>query len=218
MSYDFSFSKKTFSFALAGFVFVGLMLFIGGLLVGTNWKAEPKAPAVVAANPPAVAPVPEPSSAPQQPVMRADVAIPKAAPPGEVITLSETSEPIKQAHASAPSVTRKSAQPFPSAPANDGELKIIREADRSEEDAGETPTFSVQVGVFTAKNDANQLVRLLQSRGYAPIVLTANDDDDRVLYAVRIGAYANKAEAIDAASTFTRQEKIQTIVRPLASL
>lgn len=217
MSYDFSFNKKTISFVLAGFAFVGIMLFVAGLLIGTNWKAAPSA-AAVAGKQPAAAPAPEPVVAPPEPVMRADGAKPEVVAPSAADTSSNPSAPVKQAHGNAARVTSKRAQAAPPVSQEDGELKIIQEAEPAANEAAEVSAFSVQVGVFLDENDAHQLVRQLQKKGYTPIVLAASDDESRLWYAVRIGTYTNKTEATQAASNIAGQEKLKAVVRPLGSL
>jgi cell division septation protein DedD len=220
MSYDFSFSKKTISFALAGFAFVSIMLFIAGLLVGTNWKAEPTSIVAVADKQPAAAPppAPPPAAAPQEPVIRADTTRPEAVEPGQASALNVATAPVKQAHGNAASVySKRWLAPLP-APQSDGELKIIQEAQPSASETAEMSAFSVQVGVFVSENDAHQLVRQLQKKGYTPIVLAASDDESRLWYSVRVGAYTNKTEAAQAASNIADQEKLKAVVRPLGSL
>src|SRR6266850_491304 len=136
MSYDFSFSKKTLIFALAGFLFVGIVLFVAGLLIGTSWKTVPNADADVAGKQhSAAAPI------------------------------------VKQAHSDAAKLDNKTSQASIAAPPNDGELKIIQEADKSGSEAADMPAYSVQVGVFLTENESQQLVRQLQKKGYTPIVL-----------------------------------------------
>ena len=72
--------------------------------------------------------------------------------------------------------------------------------------------------MFNSENEAHQLVRQLQKKGYTPIVLAANDDESRLWYAVRIGAYTDKTEATRAASNINAQEKLKAVVRPLGAL
>lgn len=222
MNYDFSFSKKALSLVLAGSSFVGVMLFVAGLLVGTSWKAAPNDAAVVAVKQPVAAPQPEPTVAPQEPVMSAHVAVPEPAAPGAaddaVAAAGGASAPVKQAHANTASVTiRRWQAPTPAAP-DDDELRVVQEAEPAGNEDTETPAFSVQVGVFASENEAHQLVRQLQKKGYTPIVLAANDDESRLRYSVRIGAYANMTEAAQAASNIAGQEKLKAVVRPLGSL
>lgn len=218
MSYDFSFSKKTLTFALVGFVFVGIVLFVAGLLIGTSWKAEPSATANVAGKQPVTTPSTEPPAAPQEPVIKSDVAPPATAAPREANATSGVSSPVKEAHSNAAKVENKTSQASPPAPPNDGEIKIIQEADPSANETADLPAFSVQVGVFLSENDAHQLVRQLQKKGYTPIVLAATDDEGRLWYSVRIGTYTNKVDAALAASNIAAQEKLKAVVRPLSSL
>jgi cell division protein FtsN len=218
MSYDFSFSKKAISFVLAGSIFVGIMLFTAGLLVGTTWKAETKAAAAVAATQPSATPQPEPTIDAQEPVMSAAAVIPETAAPGANDEWRDPSPPVKQAHGNNASVSgRRWHAPQPAA-AHDDELRVVQEAETAVNEAAETAPFSVQVGVFASENEAHQLVRQLQKKGYAPIVLAANNDESRLLYSVRIGTYTNKTEAAHAAANIADQEKLKAVVRPLGSL
>jgi hypothetical protein len=143
MSYDFSFSKKTISFLLAGVGFVGSMLFIAGLLVGATWKAEPNAAANVAGKQPvAASPAPRPSVAPQEEqLMAADAATPEAAGAGEAGAPGGVSSPTKQAHGKAPSVSSRRGQQPPPVPPNDDELRVVQEAEPSASATPEPPTF-----------------------------------------------------------------------------
>jgi len=223
MSYDFSFNKKTFPLLLGGCAFVGILLFIAGLLIGANWKAEPTVTTTAAvAGSPQVAPPPPPAPAqaiaPREPALKAEMVTPKAPNPSEVVVQNVAPPPVRQSHRSVEGIGSRREVATPTIPEDDGGLKIISEAEPSAPESTASETFSVQIGVFTRENDANQLVRQLQNKGYAPFVLTANDDGYRVRYAVRVGTYANWAEAAQAASNFTKQEKIQTIVRPLGAL
>lgn len=233
MSYDFSFNNKTFSFLLGGLVFVGIMLFVAGLLVGASWNAEP--PTTVAAlwQQDALRARVSQQSASPEPVLTADTSIAaiaapsEATTPGEVAAPSTTASPAKQAH-STPVAVRDDgsgeSSPAPIPVADGDDVRVIERADASApaiaEDLNKAsqPSYSVQVGVFLDENNANRLVRDLRDKGYTPIVLKATDDQFRVWYAVRIGAYTSKTSATQAAASIARQEKIRVIVRPLDSL
>ena len=223
MTYDFSFSKKAIAFALAGFGFVGAMLFVAGLLIGTNWKAEPNAAANVAGAQPVAAPTPEPPPTPPEPVLIADTSRPSPIAPRQTDSSSDAPATVKQAHGDAASVNSRIVNsrlwrtPAPVSQ-NDGELKIIQEAEPSTDENAEIPAFSVQVGVFLSEGEAHQLGRQLQQKGYTPIGLAASDDESRLWYSVRIGSYDNETEAAQAASNIAVQEKLKAIVRPLGSL
>ncbi len=53
---------------------------------------------------------------------------------------------------------------------------------------------------------------------YAPTFFAGFYAENRPWYAVRIGTYADKAEATNAAANFAKQEKIKAVVRPSGSL
>jgi cell division septation protein DedD len=78
--------------------------------------------------------------------------------------------------------------------------------------------FSVQVGLFLEEIDADRLVEELKSLGYRPTIFVGYDSERRPWYSVRIGSYAEQAEAAQAASKFTEKEKIKAVVRPASSL
>jgi cell division protein FtsN len=218
MSYDFSFSKKAISFMLAGSAFVGLMLFMAGLLVGTSWKAEPNDAATLAGTQPVAKPQPEPTIAPQEPVITAQATTPETVAPSAADATGVASPPVRQAHGNAvPVIGRRWHAPAPAAP-NDDELRVVQEAGTATSDEAELPSFSVQVGVFVSENEAHQMVRQLQKKGYTPIVLAANNEESKLRYSVRIGAYTNMTEAAQAASNISEQEKLKAVVRPLGSL
>jgi cell division septation protein DedD len=230
MSYDFSFNQKTISFLLGGSAFVGIMLFVAGLLVGANWKTEPTTLAAVTSPQPTAAatttapPAPATEAVPKEPVLKAEAATPPVAAPAEVAAPSVVAPAsVKQSHSNAPSESRPSLALPPLREGAADDVKIIQRADTvaaEDEDAvgSNQLAFSVQVGVFVDQNMANQLVRRMQSKGYRPIILTANDDESRKWYAVRVGAYANRTEAAEAAANIGTQEKIKAVVRPLGSL
>ncbi|HKQ52781.1 MAG TPA: SPOR domain-containing protein [Pyrinomonadaceae bacterium] len=221
MSYNFSFDKKTITLLLGGFAFVGTMLFIAGLLVGTSWKAEQQ-PAVASAatggQPPAATTAP-PAPAPQEPVRTEPAAQPEPSAAGETAGAETAASPAQRAHGVLGLEGRREslrAERYD----GDGEMKIIERAKSPATKDEETSqsSFSVQVGVFVDEKDANQLVAQLRNKGYAPFVLATNDDEARTWYAVRIGTYTDRTEATRAASNIATQENIRTFVRPLGSL
>lgn len=216
MNYTFSFDKKTISFVLGGCAFVGVMLFVAGLLVGTSWKTEqPAVASAMTGGQPASAA--SPAAAPQEPVLRAPAAEPGPDASDETAEPETAASPAQKAHSAAGVEESVRARPY------GGEMKIVERAQPPAPGADESnkanqSSFSVQVGVFVDEKDANQLVKQLQSKGYTPFVLATSDDEARAWYAVRIGTYADRAEAERAASNIATQEKIKTFVRPLGSL
>ncbi|HEX8775457.1 MAG TPA: SPOR domain-containing protein [Pyrinomonadaceae bacterium] len=240
MSYDFSFNNKTFSFLLGGLAFVGIMLFVAGLLVGASLKEETPTPVAALWQQDALRARISLQPLSPQPALVAEAARPAAAPavaatpgeapaPGEVAAPpSITAAPTRQAHSNPIAVSSSSSDddesssaPIPQA--NGEDIRVIQRADASApvaEDLNKAgvPSYSVQVGVFLDEKNADLLVRDMRDRGYTPIVLKATDDQSRVWHAVRIGAYVSKTAAMQAAAGISRQEKIKVIVRPLGSL
>jgi DedD protein len=222
MSYNFSFDKKTISLLLGGLAFVGTLLFIAGLVVGANWKAEQPAVAAAATGgqPPALAPAAAPAPAPAGPAVNVPAAKPEEDTSDETAEADASPSPAQQAHGVAGNTkVAGRAQLYDYG----GEMKIVERAQspaaRADELNGPNQSsFSVQVGVFVDEKDANRLVGQLRNKGYAPFVLATNDDESHTWYAVRIGTYTDKTEATRAASNIAAQENIKTFVRPLGSL
>jgi len=234
MTYDFSFDKKTISLLLGGLAFVGVMLFIAGLLVGASWTPETPAaaPATLAVGQPAAvatSPAPAQTAAPlpNDPVLKGGTATPDTSAPGGAADAPGAAPTVaKQAHnalgaagsASAAGASGAGAPP----PGNADDVRLIQEAQPSGAavgDGSEQQAYSVQVDVFADKNEATQLLRHLQNKGYAPVIFEASDEDRKMKYAVRVGVYSNKAAADQLAATIARQENRKTVVvRPLGSL
>ncbi len=78
--------------------------------------------------------------------------------------------------------------------------------------------FSVQVGAFLSRKNAEKLTNLLKEKGYAARLLPMTDYRKRVWHAVRIGDYATHQEARENAAAFSAKEKMAAIVRPIDAL
>jgi cell division septation protein DedD len=248
MSYDFSFDRKSISLLLGGLAFVGVMLFIAGLLVGASWSPETTpAPTALAGGRPAAAVTPAPVESaaplPNDPALNAAAAAGQdsAAPGGGGVAVAGAPAPgavptaSKQAHnagaaggasgaSGASGGAGAAAANAPAAPpaGNYDDVRLVEEAQPSASAGGGVSapqTYSVQVEVFADKNEADQLVRQLRDKGYAPIIFEGNDYERRRRYAVRVGSYANRTEADQSAAAIARQENRKTVVvRPFNSL
>jgi cell division septation protein DedD len=227
MIYDFAIDKKSIGFLIAGSVLVGILLFLAGWLVGANWSR----PVVVASNVPAAptvtAPVVVRPALPAGPAIQNEAVRPEVAAPEDVIP------PVKQ-NPDAPGADAGIETPKPAgagggggaaAAAGAADPKIVERADGAAADppganepVEKMTAFSVEVGVFPEEKEANDLVEAMESKGYSTSIFVANDLDNRQWYSVRIGAYADRAEAAQAASKFTEQEKIKAVVRPINAL
>lgn len=229
MNYDFSLDTKSIGFLLVGCVLLVALIFVAGLLTGANWNTTSVETATTTTTrKTVVASETEESALPKEPVIK-DTA-------------------LKTDALAAPAETDHSAKPVDAAPAVEGkgeskketpkttalttslmpesEAKIVQTA---KPDASETSdaddasgikrvAFSIQVGTFLEEKEARRFIEVMESKGYTPSVFVANDVENRQWYSVRIGAYTDQTEAAQAASNFTKQEKIKAVVRPIGSL
>ena len=210
MNYEFSLNKTAVISLIAGSIVFGVLLFAAGLIVGSEWLGTASAATsdAVAKN--------EEAEGPKEPVLNDEEAAPKkAAPPKNSDQKPATpKEPGAAQPEAAPQANEKQA-------AADGSVQIIQEA-AAEADgaAGESePNYvTVQVGVFQDENEANHLLKQIERKGYAPTFFSGRDAEARQWYAVRIGAYSDREQAVNAAANFSKQEKIKAVVRPLGAL
>ena len=210
MNYEFALDKKAIVSVVAGWVVIGVLLFLAGWIVGRQWPMSE-----TAATPTAAAGE-QRAELPKEPLLNDEALAltrrsnaprrlnPKAIPP------TEASEGLAQA-----------AQAT-AAPANDGQVVIVSEAETGEannEEVAVDPEYvTVQVGVFLEQNDASRLLKEIESKGYSPTFFSGRDAEARQWYAVRIGVYTNRDQATKAAANFTKQEGLKAVVRPLESL
>ena len=75
-----------------------------------------------------------------------------------------------------------------------------------------TGVYSVQVGSFKNKTDANRLRNKLRKKKYKAFVILANLGDKGVWYRVRVGRFSDVEEAEKLAETLLKKEKIKGIV------
>ena len=212
MNYEFSLSKTASISLIAGSVFISVLLFGAGLLVGSQWFVSSSTSADIIANS-------EKSDVPTEPVLKEEKPTAPKTPSAPNITAP--APPVKPV--TAPTAAAASAEVAAAAvppPTNGGEIKIIQEADAApDENAAGAPDFvTVQIGVFLDEKDADRLLKEVERKGYAPSFFSGRDAEARQWYAVRIGAYSDKQQAANAAANFTKQEKMKAVVRPVGSL
>ena len=225
MTYDFTLDKKAAVSLLAGSVLMALLLFAGGWIAGMYWSTRTATDLRSA-----TAAESERAALPKEPVLRAQadqpgiVAPPKTAGPAKPETLAPgqvagapkqpeatLDQPANSQTAQSPpvGVSEKTKQEAAASPG------VSSATDNA---AANSPIFTVQVGAFLKQDEASSLLKDLERKGYAPIFFADRDSENRQWYVVRIGAYADKDQAGNAAASFTKQEKIKAIVRPLGSL
>ena len=210
MNYEFSLNKTAVISLIGGSIVFGVLLFVAGLIVGSEWLGTTSAATsdAVAKN--------EEAEGPREPVLNDEEAAPKkAAPPKNSDQKPATpKEPGATQPEEAPQSTEKQATA-------DGSVQIIEEAETAADgtaSASEPDYVTVQVGVFQDQNEANHLLKQIERKGYAPTFFSGRDAEARQWYAVRIGAYSDREQATTAAANFAKQEKMRAVVRPLGSL
>ena len=210
MNYEFSLNKTAVISLIVGSIVFGVLLFAGGLVVGSEWLGTTSS-----ATPGAVAKKEE-AELPKEPVLNDEEAAPKKAAP-----LAHPDQ--KPALPKQPGATQPQPPPQAAgqqAAVTDG-VKIIQETEAETNGAAtesEPEYVTVQVGAFLDQNEANRLLKDIERKGYAPSFFSGRDAEARQWYAVRIGAYSDRQQAANAAVNFTRQEKLKAVVRPLGSL
>jgi len=78
--------------------------------------------------------------------------------------------------------------------------------------------FSVQVGAYLDRHNAEKMLIFLKGRGYPAVIFTKPDTKGNTWHNVRIGVYSTRREAMNAGTKFYVKEKITTIVRPADKL
>jgi DedD protein len=186
--FNFVFDRRSLVLLLAGLTVAGSLLFFAGLLVGVNLGLPAHQQAAYVPRPlPAIAakfeqkPCPEPAV--EKPVPVAPAPEPE---PAQIAEQEPPPPPEAVERPAPPRIVPASYQPAPG-------------------------KYSVQVGAFSQKQNADAVLRDLESRGYQPYVVEM-PGSRKVLHAVRIGRYAERAEALRAASELREREKISAIV------
>jgi cell division protein FtsN len=214
MTYDFALDKKAIISLIAGSVAIAVLLFLAGLIVGRQWPGTDSiATASAAGN--------EHAALPTEPVLNEEAAVPRSS--GAPHKAKPTLLLPKQA---GETPTEQSAPPA-AAPGNAPPPQVISEAEpenaAADQSAVNTPPaesdyLTVQVGVFLDDKEAGRLLQQMESKGYRPTFFSGRDAESRQWYAVRIGVYSDKQQAVNAAANFTKQEKLKAVVRPVESL
>jgi TolA-binding protein len=74
-----------------------------------------------------------------------------------------------------------------------------------------SPGFTIQVGAFISKRNADNLADRLKKKGYSVYILRPIPGKSR-LHKVRVGTFKTRSAALRAARTFSRNERIDTEV------
>ena len=201
--YSFLFDRKSLVLLLAGAGTAAGMIFFGGLLTGLQMSLPPE---TLAAAPPAPAACPAavPVERPCVPEPMAPAAEPPAPSPGELWASTdvpqEEPEPLPE------------PEPAFEEPAPVAQPAIMKAAVQESSTDG-VGRYSIQVGAFRSAANSEKVIQDLRGRGYEPYVI--EERGRSLLRTVRVGRYADRREALQAASEFERSEGMDVIVRPL---
>jgi cell division septation protein DedD len=72
--------------------------------------------------------------------------------------------------------------------------------------------FTIQVGAFRRKANADGMYKVLYDLGYDPFIFQLELDDQDVLYMVRFGGFATRTSAEAAMIEFKQKEKMEAVV------
>jgi cell division protein FtsN len=202
--YNFLFDKKSLFLLLGGMIVAGGVLFFSGLLVGVQWGLPAEA---------AVAP-PAPRIAPKRAAFVPDR---PCRPEPEVRPAPTPTPPAPVAAPALKPDLRVSAEPAPlPIPTPKAMPAVARTPEPTTPVTPDRPgRYSLQIGAFREAKNSEKAIQELQTKGYEPYVIEQKGRS--VLQTVRIGRYADRAEALRAASDFRRREGVEAIVRPIGS-
>lgn len=196
--YNFLFDRQSMVLLLAGTVTAAGLIFFGGLLVGLQWGLPPELFAAA------------PSPAPAARVAAAQPCEP-AAPAVEPAPLARPRVAAEQFASLQAAPDESYAEPIPEpVPGPEPQPEPATPPVIEQEEEGR---YSLQVGAFRDVGNSEKVIQDLRSRGYEPYVI--EEGSRRVLRTVRIGRYAERQEALRAASEFEQREGMDAIVRPL---
>ena len=71
-----------------------------------------------------------------------------------------------------------------------------------------TRSYTIQIGAYAARSLAESLLARMQAKGYAVDMTADPDASGKQLFKVRLGQYASRAEATQAAVAFHQKEKL----------
>lgn len=200
--YSFLFDRKSLALLLAGMGTAAGLIFFGGLLTGLQINLPPETLAV-APPAPAVQPAAAQGDCPCAPEPAAPA---EEAPPPSLEEQWVSTDLPQEEPEFAP-------EPVFEEPAPMAEPAVMKTAAADIPADGVDGGFSIQVGAFRKASNSEKVLQDLRSRGYEPYVI--EERGRSLLRTVRLGRYADRQEALQAASEFERREGMDAIVRPL---
>jgi cell division septation protein DedD len=234
MNYDFTLDRKGMISVLASTFLMGGLLFVAGLIIGSYWTANMSTASAASRQRASAADL---NSLPQEPVRmnelpQATLVVPNKPSVGlngettgpAALTMPQTPQSIAQpksgseTQSAAPEQGADNQAANTSAEGAEKQPAKAESASAAAQNVDQSNLVTVEVGTFLDANAANHLFKNMERKGYAPTFFTGRDAQAREWYSIRIGAYADKQQAENAAANFAKQEKIKAVVRPLGSL
>lgn len=126
-------------------------------------------------------------------------------PPDKEPVVEKPDERIVQ-----PVANKKSKPRQPALPERKSEISLAK--------APSEAVYSVQIGAFFSRTNADELMNLMKSKGYEARLLPFLNWKKEVLYTVSIGEFTDRREAKKKAGEFTEKEKRPSFVRPVNEL
>jgi len=104
-----------------------------------------------------------------------------------------------------PIANKKSNPRQPTLPERKTEVSLAKPVSKT--------TYSVQIGAYVSRTNADELMNLMKSKGYEARLLPFLNGKKEVLYTVSIGEFTDRREAKKKAGEFTEKEKRPSFVR-----
>jgi cell division protein FtsN len=108
--------------------------------------------------------------------------------------------------------------PEPSSAASAGDLSADEPSPAPSRKSHPSPQFSLQIGAFHSKGNAEARVKILKEHGVAATIMSTKDAAGATWFAVRAGTYSDLPSATKAARAMSAAISEFVIVRPTQSL
>ncbi len=214
-------SGKQHVFLFMAVTVVSVVIFLAGVLVGRGVQARTgpvDGPAMesTAAVDDTVAAAPEP--APDGPTPRADVTFPKrleenAAPAEKLVPRKDPPPKAAEAAAAPPATASPTKTPAAATPPPAPPAAAAAKAAENRPSPGIPPEpkgsgFAIQVAAYSARSEAEGLVKRLVGKGYA-VYLVSPQAGQPAMFRVRVGKFKERAEAERVATRLEREEQFK---------
>ena len=136
---------------------------------------------------------------------------PKAPPAETAANVKEPAAPVAPPMAPAPATPKAEPSPIPAPKPKGAEVKQ-EEKSVARLDLDKMAPYTIQVGAFRSKANADEVLSQLTKKGYAPFVFQITDAQQRSFYMVRFGHFGSREEAAKALDAFKQKEKSAAVI------